>query len=456
MPEKENGLPADWSQLSPEQKREYRYSRWAESENEIKFTSPEARKRYSQKLKRLRDVYCVREPDRVPVSINSGVLPFYSDGMDYNAAIHDPAKAAQACIKFNAQYGAQLDNFAVPISLIPVGVFENLNYKLYSWPGYGLPSNGTVVQFVEGEYMRPDEYDAFIRNPSDFWMRTYLPRAFGAFEPFKRLNPVTDIIEFPTVPFMPLITPDVQKVLRQLIEAGDRLRQWSDIIQDLTRQGQESGYNAAAPNVMSKAPFDILGDTLRGTQGIMKDMYRQPQKLLKALEVTADLAIDSVLNSPAMARGMRVFFPLHKGADGWMSQKQFDTFYWPFLKKVMDAFINEGFKIALFAEGSYNSRLESVGDFPHGSVHWWFDQTDIVKAKKILGSEFSIEGNVPSSLLVTGSPRDVKEYSRKLIDACAPGGGYILGGGASIENPKLENLLAMIEAAREFGVYSRP
>jgi uroporphyrinogen-III decarboxylase len=51
-------------------------------------------------------------------------------------------------------------------------------------------------------------------------------------------------------------------------------------------------------------------------------------------------------------------------------------------------------------------------------------------------------------MLVTGSPDSVKEYCRKLIEVCGVGGGYILGCGASIENPKLENLVAMVEAAK--------
>jgi hypothetical protein len=111
----------------------------------------------------------------------------------------------------------------------------------------------------------------------------------------------------------------------------------------------------------------------------------------------ADLEIKSVLSSPDATKGLKLFFALHKGADGWMSQKQFDTFYWPSLKKVMDACINEGFILTLFVEGSYNSRLERFLELPKGSLHLWFDQTDIFRAKEMLGDRFSIEGNVPSS-----------------------------------------------------------
>jgi uroporphyrinogen-III decarboxylase len=138
-----------------------------------------------------------------------------------------------------------------------------------------------------------------------------------------------------------------------------------------------------------------------------------------------------------------------------MSQKQFDTFYWPSLKKVMDAFIKEGLIQNMFAEGGFNTRLETINEFPKGSVCWYFDQTDMAKAKQVLGDKCAIQGNVPSSLIVTGDPADVKERCRKLIEECGKGGGYILSAGAVADNPKLDNLRAMMAAIREYGVYRK-
>jgi uroporphyrinogen-III decarboxylase len=167
------------------------------------------------------------------------------------------------------------------------------------------------------------------------------------------------------------------------------------------------------------------------------------------------VTIASILNAPNFASLVSVMFPLHKGADGWMSQKQFDTFYFPSMKKVLDALINEGIIPHLFAEGAFNTRLETVNAFPKGSVSWLFDQTDMLKAKKTLGDKCCIAGNIPSSLMVTGTPADVKEACRKLIENCAGGGGYILTAGAVAENPKLENLRAMIAAVNEYGIYKK-
>jgi len=454
MTENTSWRPDNWDQLTPRQKRERRLGWWADSAKEIKFVSPEAAQNYKTKLQRLINVYQVKEPDRVPVIVNAGISPLYSCGIDYHTAIYNYEKAVLAFARFNEEHGAELDSYATPL-IFPARVLDRLDFKLYAWPGHGIPESATGYQFNEGEYMKSGEYDAFIRNPSDFWMRTYLPRLFGAFEAFRQVGPLTDIIEFPIGSLTPLSTPDVQVLLQKLLDAGKEIARFAKITGDFSRQVQQKGYLLPLLRNMAHAPFDTLGDTLRGTQPIMKDMFRQPDKLLEALDATANLTIDSILTSEKAARGFNVWFPLHKGADGWMSQKQFDTFYFPSLKKVMDAFINEGYIITLFAEGSYDTRLESFTGFPKGSIHWQFDRTDMARAKKMFGGKFSIEGNVPTSLILTGTPGDVKEHCRRLIETCGKGGGYILATGASMDNPKVDNLKAMVAAAREYGVYRK-
>ena len=153
------------------------------------------------------------------------------------------------------------------------------------------------------------------------------------------------------------------------------------------------------------------------------------------------------------SKAITAFYPLHKGADGFMSPQQFEKFYWPSLKKVIDALAKEGIRSELFAEGTYTSRLETVNEFSKSTVGWLFDKTDMAKAKKILGDTCCLSGNVPTSLMVTGSPEDIKEYCRKLIEVCAPGGGFILAGGAQADEGKPENVRAMMEAAKEYGQY---
>jgi len=138
-----------------------------------------------------------------------------------------------------------------------------------------------------------------------------------------------------------------------------------------------------------------------------------------------------------------------------MSDKQFAEFYWPYLRRLFLAMIEEGLVPMPFAEGKYNNRLKQITDTPKSGVVWYFDQTDMGEAKRILGDICCIAGNVPTSVVMKGTVQQVKDYCRKLIEDCAAGGGYILAGGASIDNGKIENLKAMMDAAKEYGVYKK-
>ena len=446
--------PADWSQLTREQKRDWRFARWRERGRQAAFVSPQAAATCATRLERLIAVYNVEEPDRVPVAQAIGQLPLRLAGIDYHTSMYHPEEAAAAVRAFNDEHAEELENPAFwGFTGIPAPALDIVDMKMYAYPGHGMPAESAGFQFVEAEYMRADEYDAFIRDPSDFWLRTYLPRAFGAFAPLSSLQPLTDIVEINSMMLWPLAHPKMEAMLEQLLAAAKVLRRYQEVIATEWSQAVAYGRPPTPRSHFAKAPFDTLGDTLRGTREIIMDMFRQPDKLLEALEVVADLTINSVLGADG-PDSVGVFFPLHKGADGWMSEEQFLKFYWPTLRRVVDAFVNEGLLVGLFAEGSYNTRLELVNEFPKGAVTWEFDRTDMARAKRILGGACSIEGNVPSSLLVAGSPEEVKAECRRLIEICAPGGGYVLGPGAIPEFPKLENLKAMVEAAREFGVYS--
>ena len=104
-------------------------------------------------------------------------------------------------------------------------------------------------------------------------------------------------------------------------------------------------------------------------------------------------------------------------------------------------------------EGHWDSRLEVVQDVPPGTTMWMVDQSDMARAKETLGKNACLMGNVPSSMLSLGTPEDVKEYVIDLIDTAAPGGGFIVSNGAFFDEGKPENVKAMVETAKEYGVY---
>jgi uroporphyrinogen-III decarboxylase len=441
-----------WADMTREEKRAQRF-KWFQEPEDVNFVSAEAAKNYKIRTKRLTDVYHVREPDRVPVSLPVGATPTSMYDHDFYTCMYDYDKGVETWDKFNKEF-KDADAMASPGMVLSGRAYDLLDYKLYKWPGHGLSKDSPGIQFVEGEYMKANEYDELINNPSDFWMRVYMPRTFGAFASWTGLPNFSSIIEGPATHFLPYGRPDVQASLKTLMEVGNEMAKYSKMVGAYSRKITEAGYPVTRL-ALAKAPFDTIGDTLRGTQGIVFDMYRQPDKLLEAIEVITKLTITAAVSSANANRGLATMFPLHKGADGWMSDKQFQTFYWPSLKRVINALIDEGIMVTLFAEGSFNTRLDMVNEFPKGAVHWLFDRTDMAKAKKMLGDKCCISGNVPSSLITMGTPADVKAHCRKLIEDCGKGGGYILAGGAQVDKAKPANFRAMLEAAWEYGVYKK-
>lgn len=444
-------MDVKWTELPPEEKLEKMFESWL-SQQRVDFVSPEAAKAYHDRVIRIKDVIQLRVPDRVPIYANIGFFPAYYAGMSPEEAMYDYDKLITAWR--NLILDLQPDVHGGSAIPGPGRAYEILDYRLYLWPGHGTPVD-TPYQCVEAEYMKVEEYDALIQDPSDFWLRTYLPRIFGALEPLKSLESLTSVVEMPfTGAYLASYgVPEVRSAFKALLAAGQEAARWRKAIAVCNKSLLEAGFPLLAGS-STKAPYDTLADTLRGTRGIMVDMYRQPDKLLAALERLTPLMIRMGVAGARSSGRPLVFIPLHKGADGFMSQEQYRIFYWPTLKKVLLGLIDEGLVPFIFAEGTYDTRLEIVQDIPRGKTVWQFDDTDMARAKAVLGKTACIAGNVPISLLSTGTPGEVKEYCKKLIDVAGKGGGFILTSAGVIDKAKPENVRAMIEFTKEYGVYS--
>ena len=435
--------------LSPDEKREERFKRWLALPG-VKFSSPEAGADYRKRVGRFIAAIKLEKPDRVPVILPAHTYPLYYAGLSLKEAMYDNQRLCQAYRKFFRDFEG--DTYVSPLSVPPGRTMEIVNNLTSKWPGHGLPDGASLQQFVEGEYMKADEYDIFINDLSDYFLRYYLPRSLGALAPMAGFRPLPHMFGFSSSFLMPAMMPEVRAMYQAIIDYGKEMEAWMKPLMEFDREAQAAGYPSLFGG-QAHAPFDILADTMRGTRGIVMDMFRQPEKILAATEKLVQINVDCGLQMANSSDRPIVFFALHKGDDTFMSDKQYEKFYWPTFRKVIIGLIEEGCVPLLFAEGKYNNRLEIIKDLPAGKVVWHFDQTDMFRAKKILGHTACLAGNVPSSLLRAGTPKAVKEYCRKLIEVCGEGGGFILTGGASMDKGDTGNLRAMMEAAVEYGTY---
>jgi len=444
-------MERQWEALSSDEKQEAMFNSWLSPQG-VEFISPEAEKAYKERVTRIKDATQLRKkPDRVPVIPFTGFFPAIYSGITSEEAMYDYDKLYSAWKKYVVDFepDAHLSAFLPGSGKL----FEILDYKLYNWPGHGIDPHYSY-QCLEGEYVKPGEYDALITDPSAFFRNTYLPRTMGALAAFQMLPPLTGLIELPfTGPNLaPYGLPEVQAALEKLMEAGREALKWGGVIGKYDKEMASLGFPALFGG-FTKAPFDILGDTLRGSKGIMLDLYRQPDKLLQALEAITPIAINLGVSGTKGSGNPVIFIPLHKGADGFLSDAQFKKFYWPTFRKLLLGLIEEGCVPFSYVEGGYNTRLEVIKDLPRGKVIWSFDLTDMVKAKEILGDTACIGGNMPISTINVGTPQEIKDLAKKLIDTAGKNGGYMMVSGAVIDEAKPENVKAMVDFTKEYGIY---
>jgi uroporphyrinogen-III decarboxylase len=212
------------------------------------------------------------------------------------------------------------------------------------------------------------------------------------------------------------------------------------------------GYPTFADTV-ALAPYDLISDMLRGMRGTMKDMYRRPDKLIAAMEKVLPLQIGGAIGQAHMNKNPLVFIPLHRGADGFMSNEQFETFYWPTLKALILALIDADLVPAPFFEGTYDQRLEYLTELPPGKVMGSFDRSDMVKVKEVLGGKMCIAGGMPVSLLQHGTPEKVRAETKKVIETVGQDGGFIMSSSTVLDEADPELVRVWVEATKEFGQY---
>jgi hypothetical protein len=407
---------------------------------------------YAERAKRVWDASTLQQPDRVPIHLMPGyLLADYGDIT--NQELQDDPDKAQSLLE---QFALEFEPDALFGGSMSPEASLVLGDRMTAWPGHGLPASGSF-QFVEREFMEAGDYDAFLHDPSDWAIRTYLPRAFSELEGLRSLPPLgmwtmgfynLGSLAFYASPPVRAAAAAFAKAVELAVEQGARMQASQDRLAAL-------GFPPPwffGPAL--EAPFDFMSDTLRGMRGIMLDMLRQPDKLLAAEERVAAIMLEHVLTLSEVTGAKFCGFPLHRGSDGFMSLPQFEKFYWPQLKQMLLVLIEAGFTPFILFEGCWDRRLEYLADLPKGKTVGWFQKSDIFQVKEVLGGTTSIVGGMPNSLLTGGSVTEVRELTHELCERVGKDGGYIMSSSVGgLHGSKLELIRAWVDATREFGVY---
>jgi uroporphyrinogen-III decarboxylase len=391
--------------------------------------------RYAERLKRYVTAMRNEKPDRVPIRPFVAEFTAKYAGYTIQEVTQDYQKAFAAARKCAADF----DWDAVVANMVYgwSGLTQAIGIKYYAVPGVELPPD-TPFQYLEppddGAWMRPDEYDALIADPTGYLFNVWLPRV--------------------SADVSPMGTPTSYRNNLSFLKGGMAMLSYFNAFgTQAALLRSESGTVSAISGIL-KAPFDIIADKLRGYRGLCMDMFRQPKKVLAACEALMPHLLHIAAGGADPQRNVPVGLWMHRGCVPFLSPEQFERFYWPTLKQIIEGLWSRGIQTLFYAEGEWNPNLKYIAQLPDLSIVYHVDRGDIFEVHRAVGHKFCLSGGIPNDLLAFGKPDDVRAYCKKVLDGVARDGGYIMDASAIMQDDtKAENLRAMTEATREFGVY---
>lgn len=390
---------------------------------------------YAQRLKRYVTAMRNEKPDMIPIRPFVAEFTAKYAGYTCQEVTHDFEKAFIAARKCAADF----DWDAVVANMVYVwtGLTQAIGLKYYAVPGIDI-SPDTGFQYLEppedGAFMKPDEYDQLIEDPTGFLFNVWLPRVSADVSNMGQPTSYRNNLSF--------------------LKGGmAMLSYFNGFGKQIELLRTQSGTVSAIAGIL-KAPFDIIADKLRGYLGLLTDLFERPAKVLAACEAMMPHLLHVALSGADPDKNVPIGFWMHRGCVPFVSHEHFNKFYWPTLKPIIEEIWAHGHQVLFYAEGNWNAHLKSFAELPEKSIVYHVDQADIFEVHKMLGDKFCVSGGIPNFLLSYGTPQEVRDYCKKVIDGVARDGGYIMDAGAIMQDDtKVENVRAMTEFTREYGVY---
>ncbi len=393
--------------------------------------------RYAERLCRYTTAMRNEMPDRVPIRPFAAEFTGRYAGFTCQELAHDYEKAFDAACKCAADF--EWDAVVANMVYVWTGLAQSLGLRYYAIPGIDIPAE-TGFQYREPSeddaFMKPDEYDALIDDPTGFLYETWLPRV--------------------STQLVPSGTPCTYKHNLALVKTSAAMMQYFTAFgPQVQRLQSECGTVSAIAGIL-KAPMDIIADKLRGYLGLVNDLFEQPDKVLAACEALAPHLAHVAMTTADPTGTVPIGLWMHRGGVPFVSPKIFDNIYWATLKPIIQELWAAGHQTLFYAEGNWDYHLERFAELPDRSIVYHVDQGDVFKTRDILGDKFCLSGGVSNTMLGIGSEDEVRARCREIIEGVAGNGGYIMDASAIIQNDaKVENMRALTEATLEYGVYSR-
>jgi len=415
--------------------------------------TPENKAKNDAKEKRIRDAIALKEPDQIPIKPSPAIFPVLDAGYTVAQSIYDETLEIykEAIFKYHHTFEPDAgigvgNNYAGQGPLMELSDPKNMRWA--GMPGHLIDDN-SIQQHIEYPFLEDDEFDQFWTDRTGWLMNKSFPRASDTLAPFANVHfPIA--MGGTRAVAAAFSTPEMKETIQKLWALDEKAREFEKKAAAFAKEVEEDGYPIFTGGGAA-VPFDMYSDGLRGTINSLADLYERPEDVERFIEEAQEMILSNIRAGKGKGDGKFVFMALHKGMDGFMSDEQYEHYYWRHLREIIETIIDVGKVPYIFTEGKYNTRLHFLKEVPKGKVYYHFETVDMAEAKRILGDTACIAGGLGVKIMNFGTPQEVRDECKKIIDACAPGGGFIFEPACGLDYCSHANVEAMFDTVREYG-----
>ncbi len=378
---------------------------------------------YQERYNRILKATNHLEPDRIPII---SMTQSYSIG-------YANTTLSKCLANEDEEYKAYDKTFTDFIwdGTLRYGLTRNMDfYDMLGCNIYFESVDGTVLEHRDLHFMEDCEYQNVINDLMGYIISTFLPRKYPAFrQPY----------------------PESKKLLAEACENNYKYslrhqRRLAHIKNELALPLLQG------PSIIPG--IDYLLSYLRGFAGI-SDLRRRPEEVMEAIDVLLEKILLPIISGIEDASGIPFAFAPALFTP-FLTRKQFEKFIWPHYKIMLTEYAKRGGKTFLMMEGNWNHVYDLLNDLPKGCVLAHIEKDCIFDTKKTIGKNHTVVGGIDIHDLRYESKQTCIDKVKKVIDSCAPGGGYIFTQNQTVimesdVNP--ENLKAVNEFVYEYGKY---
>jgi uroporphyrinogen-III decarboxylase len=370
-------------------------------------------KLYQERLDRITGAINLEPVDRIPIIYMATAFSPRYMGMTQAEFVTNPDAPVEVTLAAMDRLG-DLDG----INMMP-SPFQTVKLSLQwlskiAMPGKELPED-ELWQVQEAELMSLDDYDLILDKGWNTFFEGYRPKIL-----------------------------DMKLYEAHLDWTGKHFS-------DVPKKFRKAGYD-----IMACGSTTIPFESLCGARSMPKfflDLYRIPDKVKAVMDVMLPNLIKMGIRAAELTGVPRVWVGGWRSASALLAPKIWDTLVFPYFYEIINALSEKGIISVLHWDQDWTRDLSRLLEFPARKCILNLDgMTDVRKVKEILGDHMAIMGDVPAATFATGTPDDIYDYVKALVQDVGPTGLLLCPGCDGPINTKPENMEAFVAASREYGV----